>query len=134
MNFNQFLEYYLCETHFSMGRPANVGHNWARLAFLVAGNGRGECFYFFCFFLFIPVPFSFLSLSLISSYYLFYLFSPCLLEKTQNDTQGLKCRLTPTQSITIIIIIIIIVCLLLIWLYLLILNFQFHCSVCLSLV
>ena len=30
--------------------------SWARLAVLVAGKGRGECFYFFCFSPFIPVP------------------------------------------------------------------------------
>ena len=44
-----------------------IFYSWARLANLVAGKGRGECFYLFCFFSFIPVPLSFLTLSLISS-------------------------------------------------------------------
>ena len=44
-----------------------LAFSWVRLAFLVAGKGRGECFYFFCFFHFIPVPLSSLSLSFISS-------------------------------------------------------------------
>ena len=43
-----------------------LAYSWARLAILVAGKGRGECFYF-CFFPFIPVPFSSLSLSFISA-------------------------------------------------------------------
>ena len=44
-----------------------LAYSWARLAILVAGKGRGECFYFFGFFTFIPVPPSSLSLSFISS-------------------------------------------------------------------
>ena len=50
---------------------------WARLAIVVAGKGRGGCFYFFCFFFFvfffvffftfIPVPLSSMLLSFISS-------------------------------------------------------------------
>ena len=51
-----------------------LAYSWARLAILVAGKGRGECFYFFCFyspfvffFPFIAVPLSSLSLSFISS-------------------------------------------------------------------
>ena len=44
-----------------------IAYTWARLATLVAGKGRGECFYFFCFITFIPVPLSNLSLSFISS-------------------------------------------------------------------
>ena len=35
-----------------------LAYSWARLAILVAGTGRGECFYFFCLFPFIPVPLS----------------------------------------------------------------------------
>ena len=58
----------------------------------------GKMFYFFSFFTFTPVPLSFLSLSFISST-LFYLVSPSLWEMTQNDPQGLTCRLTPAQSI-----------------------------------
>ena len=42
-------------------------YSWARLAILVAGKGRRECFYFFCFFPFIPVSLSSLPLSFISS-------------------------------------------------------------------
>ena len=41
--------------------------SWARPAILLAGKGRGGCFYFFCFFTFIPVPLSSLTLSFISS-------------------------------------------------------------------
>ena len=44
-----------------------LAYSWARPAILVAGKGRGGCFYFFFFFTFIPVPLSFLSLSFISS-------------------------------------------------------------------
>ena len=43
-------------------------------------------------FLFLPCP------TISSLYYLFYLFSPFLWETTQNDTQGLACRQSPTQS------------------------------------
>ena len=43
-----------------------LAYSWARLAILVAGKGKGECFYFFCFFRFIPVSLSSLSLSFIS--------------------------------------------------------------------
>ena len=42
-------------------------YSWARPAILVAGKGRGGCFYFFCFFTFIPVPLSSLSPSFIST-------------------------------------------------------------------
>ena len=44
-----------------------LAYSWARLAILVAGKGRGECFHFICFFTFIPIPLSSLSLSSISS-------------------------------------------------------------------
>ena len=44
-----------------------LAYSWARPAILVAGKGKGECFYFFCFFTFFPVPLSLLSLSFISS-------------------------------------------------------------------
>ena len=50
----------------SPGVQVILACSWARPGILVAGKGRGECFYFFCFFTFIPVPFSFLS-SFISS-------------------------------------------------------------------
>ena len=43
-----------------------LAYSWARLAVLVAGKGKGECFYFFCFFPFILVPLSSLSPSFIS--------------------------------------------------------------------
>ena len=48
------------------GIQLTLAYSWARL-FLVAGKGRGECFYFFCFFPFIPVSLSSVSLSFISS-------------------------------------------------------------------
>ena len=51
----------------SPGRPTVLAYSWARPAILVAGKGRGGCFYFFCFFTFISVPLSSLSLSFISS-------------------------------------------------------------------
>ena len=51
----------------SPGSPTDIGLQLGRLAILVAGKGRGECFYFFCFFHFIPVPLSSLSISFISS-------------------------------------------------------------------
>ena len=52
----------------SLGHPTDIlAYSWAMLAVLVAGKGRGECFYFFCFFPFIPVPLSSLYLSFISS-------------------------------------------------------------------
>ena len=38
------------------GAQLILTYSWARLVILVAGKGRGECFYFFCFFPFIPVP------------------------------------------------------------------------------
>ena len=44
-----------------------LAYSWARPAILVAGKGRGECFYFFCFFTFIHFPLSSLSLSFIST-------------------------------------------------------------------
>ena len=40
-----------------------LSYIWARPAILIAGNGRGGCFYFFCFFTFIPVALPFASLS-----------------------------------------------------------------------
>ena len=49
---------------------------WARPAILVAGKGKGECFYFFSFF---PFPLFHLL------YYIFYLFCPFLWETTQNN-------------------------------------------------
>ena len=44
-----------------------LAYSWTRPAILVAGKGRGGCFYFFCFFASIPVNLSSLSLSFISS-------------------------------------------------------------------
>ena len=49
------------------GAQLILAYSWARPAILVAGKGRGGCFYFFCFFTFIPVPLSSLSFSFISS-------------------------------------------------------------------
>ena len=75
----------------SMWHPTDIGLQLGRLAILVAGKGRGECFYFFCFFPFIPVPVSSLYLSFIST--ISSIFNcPFLWEATKNDTQGLTCR------------------------------------------
>ena len=52
-----------------------LAYSWARLAILVAGKGRGECFYLFCFSPFVPVPLSSLSLSCIYSTISFLPFS-----------------------------------------------------------
>ena len=49
------------------GRPTDIGLQLGKACFLVAGKGRGACFYFLCFFTFIPVFLSSLSLSFISS-------------------------------------------------------------------
>ena len=68
-----------------------LAYSWARPA-------RGQMFLFLLFLhfhscsSFFPVPFFHLF------YYLFYLFSPFLLEMTQNDPHGLTCHETPTQS------------------------------------
>ena len=76
-----------------------LAYSWARLAKLVAGKGRGECFLFL-----LSLPFhscsSFFPVLLFHLlYFLFCLFSPFLWETTQNDPQGLTCHLTPTQSL-----------------------------------
>ena len=42
-----------------------LAYSWAKPAILVAGTGRGECFYLFCFFTLVPVP--------LSSQFLFHL-------------------------------------------------------------
>ena len=54
-----------CILHYR-GVQLILAYIWARLAILrlVAGKGRGECFYSFCFFPFIPVPLSSLFLFL----------------------------------------------------------------------
>ena len=52
-----------------------LAYSWARLAILIAGKARGECFYFFCFFPFISVPLSSLPLSFIFSAISFLPFS-----------------------------------------------------------
>ena len=69
-----------------------LADSWARPAILVAGKGR-EVMFLFLLFLhfhscisFFPVPPFHLFC------YLFCLFSPFLLETTQNDPQGLTCR------------------------------------------
>ena len=66
-----------------------LAYSCARLAILVAGKARGEFVHFFPF---IPVPLSSLSLSLIST----TISSSFPRETTQNDPQGLTCRLTST--------------------------------------
>ena len=73
----------------SPGHPNDIG--W--LAILVAGKGRGECFYFFCFLFFIPVPLSSLSLSFISftiSSFSFLPFSERWHEMTQKGWRVIK--------------------------------------------
>ena len=76
-----------------------LAYNLARPAIHVAGKGGGGMFLFLLF-LHFHSCFSFFSFPLFHLlYYLFYLFSPFLWEMTQNDPQGLTCRLAPTQSI-----------------------------------
>ena len=75
-----------------------LASSWARPAILVAGMGRGRMFLFL---LFLHFPFcsSFFPVPLFHLlYYLFYLFSPFLWETTQNEPQGLTCRLAPTNQ------------------------------------
>ena len=73
----------------SPGRPADIGLQLARPAVLVAGKGRGEMFLFLLFLHFHSCT-SFFPVPLFHLFY--YLFSPFLLETTQNDQQGLTCR------------------------------------------
>ena len=88
----------LCILH-HWGVQLILAYSWARPAILVVGKGGGGMFLFLLFLhfhscsSFFPVPLFHLL------YSLFYLFSPFLWETTQNDPQGLTCRLTPTQSI-----------------------------------
>ena len=79
------------------GDPLILAYSWARPAIFVAGKGRGNVFissvYSLSFlFLFLPCPFHLF-------YYLFYLFTPFLCETKQNDPQGLRGRLSPTQEV-----------------------------------
>ena len=66
-----------------------LAYSWARPAILVASKGRGEIILFLLFPHFHSC-FSFFSVPLFHLFY--YLFSPFLWEKTQNDPQGLTCR------------------------------------------
>ena len=81
----------LCILH-HWGVQLILAYSWARPAILVVGKGRGGMFLFLLFLhfhscsSFFPVPLFHLL------YSLFYLFSPFLLETTQNDPQGLTCR------------------------------------------
>ena len=81
----------LCILH-HWGVQLILAYSWARPAILVVGKGRGGMFLFLLFLhfhscsSFFPVPLFHLL------YSLFYLFSPFLWEKTQNDPQGLTCR------------------------------------------
>ena len=61
-------------------------------AILVAGKGKGGMFIFLLFLHFRSYSSSFPVLLFHLLYYLFYLFSPILLETTQNDPQGLTCH------------------------------------------
>ena len=66
-----------------------LAYSWARSTVLAAGRGRGGMLLFLLFFHFLSFP-SFFPIPLF--HLLFYLFSPFLWEKTQNDTQGLTCH------------------------------------------
>ena len=72
----------------SPGHPIDVGLQLGKACFLVAGKGRGELFLFL---LFLHFP-SCSSLFPVLLFSLYYLFSPFLLEMTQNDPQGLMCH------------------------------------------
>ena len=75
-----------------------LAYSWARPAILVAGKGIGVDVFISSvsslsfLFLFLPCPSLFNLL-----YYLFSLFSPSLWETTQNDPQGLTCRMHKPQ-------------------------------------
>ena len=76
----------------SLGHPTDIGLHLGKACYpFVADKGRGGMFFFLLFLhfhscsSFFPVPLFNLF------YYLFYLFSPFLLETTQNDPQGLTC-------------------------------------------
>ena len=87
----------------SSGNQMILACSWARPAILVAGKGRRGMFLFLLFLHFhscspfFPVPlFHFLSSSISS------IFSPFLLETTQNDPQGLRVvKLQRNQSIKV---------------------------------
>ena len=85
-----------------LGIQQILAYSWARPAILVAGKGKGglpEMILFLLFLHFHSCSFFFPVPLFHHHYCLFYLFSPFLWETTQNDPQGLMCRLTPTQSI-----------------------------------
>ena len=64
-----------------------LAYSWARPAILIAGKGRWRMFLFLHFLHF----HSFSSFFPVPLFHLYYLFSPFLWEKTQNDPQGLMC-------------------------------------------
>ena len=68
-----------------------LAYSWARPAILVASKDR-EGMFLFILFLHFHFCSSFFPVPLFHLYYLFCLFSPFLLETTQNDPQGLTCR------------------------------------------
>ena len=76
----------------SWGVQLIVASSWARPVILVAGKGKGGMFLFPLFLHFhscspfLPVPLFHLL------YYLFFVFSLFLWERTQNDPQGLMCH------------------------------------------
>ena len=81
----------LCILH-HWGVQLILAYSWARPAILVVGKGRGGMFLFLLFLHFLSCS-SFFPVPLFHLLYsLFYLFSPFLLETTQNDPQGLTCR------------------------------------------
>ena len=78
--------------YFLIPHQLRLSYSWVRPAILAAGKGRGGMFLFLPFLHF--NSFSSFSPVLLFHllYYLLYLFSPFLLETTQNDPQGLTCR------------------------------------------
>ena len=71
-----------------------LAYSWARPAVLVAGKGRGECFYFLSFFTFILFPLSSLALSFVYSTIFFFSFLP-LSERQHKMTQRVDTPLNP---------------------------------------
>ena len=88
-----------CRVSRHRGVQLILAYSLARPAILVAARGRRGLFLFLLFLHFYSCSF-FFPVPLFHLFYcLFYLFSPVLWETTQNDPQGLTCRLTPIQSI-----------------------------------
>ena len=80
----------------SLGCPTFIGLHWARPAVLVAGKGRGECFYIFRFFTFIPFPLSSLFLSFVSSTVFSFSFLPFSGRRHKMTDKG-QCNRCPAS-------------------------------------